>query len=107
VTVTAEDAEVLQGLLGRADAAYSVIARRTCARRSSIARNVCRRRDIAMTGDEVMPVQTFMRAHGRFVGCVYNQEAEEQPRLYFTYFLRSATPTNSSASFAKRLPSPT
>jgi hypothetical protein len=35
-----------------------------------------------------MPVQTFMRAHGWFVGCLYNQETAEHPQLYFTHFLK-------------------
>jgi hypothetical protein len=44
--------------------------------------------DIAQAGTEVMPVQTFMRAHGWFVGCLYNQETAEHPQLYFTHFLK-------------------
>ena len=44
--------------------------------------------DLSQAGAEVQPVQSFMRAHGWFVGCLYNQETSEHPQLYFTHFLK-------------------
>jgi hypothetical protein len=44
--------------------------------------------DLSQAGAEIQRAQTFMRAHGWFVGCLYNQETEEHPQLYFTHFLK-------------------
>ena len=45
--------------------------------------------DFAMTGSEVQPVVTLMRKQGWFVSCLYNQETEESPQLYFSHMLKA------------------
>jgi hypothetical protein len=45
--------------------------------------------DFSMTSAEVMPVVTVMRAQGWFQGCLYNQETNESPQLYFDHMLKS------------------
>ncbi|MDQ6731840.1 MAG: DUF1259 domain-containing protein [Actinomycetota bacterium] len=45
--------------------------------------------DFAMTGREVMPVVKLMRAKGWYVGCLYNQETEGYPQLYFSHMLKT------------------
>jgi hypothetical protein len=44
--------------------------------------------DFSMTADEVMPVMRVMRGMGWFVGCLYNQETDEHPQLYFSHQLK-------------------
>jgi hypothetical protein len=44
--------------------------------------------DFAMTAHEVMPVVTHMRRHDWFQGCLYNQETNEHPQLYFDHMLK-------------------
>lgn len=44
--------------------------------------------DLSMRGKEVQPAEAFMQSHGWFIGCLYNQETEEHPQLYFTHFLK-------------------
>jgi hypothetical protein len=45
--------------------------------------------DFAMTGREVMPVVKLMRSKGWYIGCLYNQETEEYPQLYFAHMLKT------------------
>ena len=45
--------------------------------------------DFSMTGAEVQPVVAVMRKQGWFVGCLYNQETEECPQLYFSHMLKT------------------
>lgn len=45
--------------------------------------------DFSMTGREIGPVVTLMRSKGWFVGCLYNQETEENPQLYFAHMLKT------------------
>jgi Domain of Unknown Function (DUF1259) len=45
--------------------------------------------DFSMTGSEVQPVVARMRKQGWFVGCLYNQETEESPQLYFSHMLKT------------------
>ena len=35
-----------------------------------------------------MPVVTVMRSQGWFQGCLYNQETNEYPQLYFAHMLK-------------------
>lgn len=42
--------------------------------------------DIAMTSSEVNPVVSIMRHNGWESGCLYNQEIDESPQLYFDHF---------------------
>jgi hypothetical protein len=45
--------------------------------------------DFSMTGAEVQPVVALMRKQGWFVSCLYNQETEESPQLYFSHMLKT------------------
>jgi hypothetical protein len=45
--------------------------------------------DFSMTGAEVQPVVALMRNQGWFVSCLYNQETEESPQLYFSHMLKT------------------
>jgi hypothetical protein len=45
--------------------------------------------DFAMTADEVNPVVGLMRRQGWFQGCLYNQETDEHPQLYFDHMLKT------------------
>jgi uncharacterized protein DUF1259 len=45
--------------------------------------------DFSMSGREVMPVMRLMRGAGWFVGCLYNQETQEDPQLYFAHMLKT------------------
>jgi hypothetical protein len=44
--------------------------------------------DVSMTSSEVMPVIERMRSMGWFIGCLYNQETQESPQLYFSHMLK-------------------
>jgi hypothetical protein len=44
--------------------------------------------DFSMKSSEVMPVVTLMRSQGWFQGCLYNQETDEYPQLYFDHMLK-------------------
>jgi hypothetical protein len=41
--------------------------------------------DFGMVASEVQPVVRHMRRHGWDIGCLYNQETDEQPQLYFSH----------------------
>jgi hypothetical protein len=41
--------------------------------------------DFAMTSREVAPVISTMRRQGWEIGCLYNQEIDEQPQLFFSH----------------------
>jgi hypothetical protein len=44
--------------------------------------------DFSMKSSEVMPVVSLMRSLGWFQGCLYNQETNEYPQLYFDHMLK-------------------
>ena len=44
--------------------------------------------DFGMLASEVMPVVTLMRHQGWFQGCLYNQETNEHPQLFFDHMLK-------------------
>jgi hypothetical protein len=44
--------------------------------------------DFSMKSSEVMPVVSLMRQLGWFQGCLYNQETNEYPQLYFDHMLK-------------------
>ena len=48
--------------------------------------------DFSMTGSEVQPVVKTMRAQGWFVGCLYNQETQEHPQLFFSHMVKVGDP---------------
>ena len=45
--------------------------------------------DFALVAEEIDPVMRVMRARGWFVGCLYNQETDEHPQLYFSHQLKT------------------
>jgi hypothetical protein len=48
--------------------------------------------DFSMSGPEVQAVVALMRRQGWFVGCLYNQETQESPQLYFSHMLKIGDP---------------
>jgi hypothetical protein len=48
--------------------------------------------DFSMTSHEVQPVVAVMRKQGWHVGCLYNQETDEHPQLYFAHMLKTGDP---------------
>lgn len=44
--------------------------------------------DFAMEASEITPVVSLMRHQGWFQGCLYNQETNEHPQLYFDHMLK-------------------
>lgn len=48
--------------------------------------------DFSMTADEIVPVTRLMRSLGWFDGCLYNQETDEEPQLYFSHMLKVGDP---------------
>jgi Domain of Unknown Function (DUF1259) len=48
--------------------------------------------DFAMTADETQPVLSLMRTAGWDVGCLYNQETDEDPQLYFSHMVKTGDP---------------
>ena len=44
--------------------------------------------DFSLESSEVMPVVSLMRRLGWFQGCLYNQETNEHPQLYFDHMLK-------------------
>jgi hypothetical protein len=48
--------------------------------------------DFSMESSEVMPVVRLMRQQGWFQGCLYNQETNEYPQLYFDHMLKVGDP---------------
>jgi hypothetical protein len=45
--------------------------------------------DFTMKAAEITPVVHLMRQQGWFQGCLYNQETNEQPQLYFDHMLKT------------------
>lgn len=48
--------------------------------------------DFSMTAQEVQPVVAVMRFQHWLVGCLYNQETDEHPQLYFSHMFRTGDP---------------
>jgi hypothetical protein len=48
--------------------------------------------DFSLTGPEIQPVVAVMRGRGWHVGCLYNQETDEEPQLYFSHMLKTGDP---------------
>ncbi|GGQ46621.1 hypothetical protein BKA00_004113 [Actinomadura coerulea] len=48
--------------------------------------------DFSMTASETQPVISVMRRHRWEVGCLYNQETDEHPQLYFSHMYRVGDP---------------
>lgn len=49
--------------------------------------------DFGMVSAEIQGLTVLMRSMGWQVGCLYNQETDEYPQLYFSHQSRPATPT--------------
>lgn len=48
--------------------------------------------DFSMTSHEVQPVISTMRGKAWHVGCLYNQETNEKPQLYFAHMVKTGDP---------------
>jgi hypothetical protein len=48
--------------------------------------------DFSMTSHEVQPVVALMRRRGWHIGCLYNQETNERPQLYFSHMVKNGDP---------------
>ncbi|MGO8781418.1 MAG: DUF1259 domain-containing protein [Rhodomicrobium sp.] len=48
--------------------------------------------DFAMLANEVKPVMTVMLGQGLHIDCLYNQETDEHPQLYFSHQLNVGDP---------------
>jgi hypothetical protein len=48
--------------------------------------------DFSLVASEVVPVTRLMRKLGWFDGCLYNQETDEEPQLYFSHMLKVGDP---------------
>jgi hypothetical protein len=48
--------------------------------------------DFGMVSSEVQPLTRLMRSLGWQVGCLYNQETDEYPQLYFSHQLKAGDP---------------
>ena len=59
--------------------------------------------DFSMESSEVMPVVTLMRRLGWFQGCLYNQETNEHPQLYFSHMLKVGDPYALAAEIRRGL----
>jgi hypothetical protein len=59
--------------------------------------------DFDMVGSEVVPVVSTMRAQGWDIGCLYNQETNEAPQLYFSHTFKTGSPYVLAAEIRKGL----
>jgi hypothetical protein len=49
--------------------------------------------DFSMTASEIPTVMRTMRSQGWEIGCLYNQETDQQPQLYFSHQFATGDPT--------------
>jgi hypothetical protein len=59
--------------------------------------------DFGMNGEEINPVVKTMRKMGWDIGCLYNQETEEHPQLYFSHEFKVGNPYKMAAEVRKGL----
>lgn len=59
--------------------------------------------DFSMRADEIGPVCRTMRAAGFEIGCLYNQETDEQPQLYFAHMIARGAPETLAAAIRRGL----
>lgn len=59
--------------------------------------------DFSMTAAEVGPVCRRMRAAGFEIGCLYNQETDEHPQLYFAHMIAVGDPQRLAVAIRKGL----
>ena len=48
--------------------------------------------DYGMQPNEINPLMTFTRGHGWDIGCLYNQETDESPQLFFSHQFKTGDP---------------
>jgi hypothetical protein len=48
--------------------------------------------DFGMEAQDVNPLMSVMRAQGWDIGCLYNQETDEHPQLFFSHQLKTGNP---------------
>jgi uncharacterized protein DUF1259 len=59
--------------------------------------------DFAMEASEINPVMTVMRNQGWDIGCLYNQETDEHPQLFFSHQLKTRDPYQLAEEIRKGL----
>jgi hypothetical protein len=59
--------------------------------------------DFGMVASEINPVMTTMRGMGWDIGCLYNQETNEHPQLYFSHQFKTGDPYTLAAEVRKGL----
>ena len=59
--------------------------------------------DFSMVASEIQAVTALMREQGWFDGCLYNQETDEQPQLYFSHMLKVGDPYELAREVRKAL----
>ena len=59
--------------------------------------------DFAMQAGEIDPLMSVMRAHGWDIGCLYNQETDEHPQLYFSHQFKTGDPYQLAAEVRQGL----
>lgn len=59
--------------------------------------------DFGMVHDEIMPVMRVMRTQGWDIGCLYNQETDEHPQLYFSHQFKTGDPIELAKEIRKGL----
>lgn len=48
--------------------------------------------DFGMVASEIMPVVSLIRSKGWDIGCLYNQETDEHPQLFFSHQFKTGDP---------------
>jgi hypothetical protein len=59
--------------------------------------------DFGMIASEIQPLTKLMRSLGWQVGCLYNQETDEYPQLYFSHQFKSGDPYRLAAEIRRGL----
>jgi len=59
--------------------------------------------DLALIATEINPTLAVMRAQGFDVHCLYNQETDEKPQLYFAHNLATGAPIDLAEKLARAL----
>ena len=59
--------------------------------------------DFAMEADEINRVMAVMRQQGWDIGCLYNQETDESPQLFFSHQFKTGDPYQLAAEIRKGL----
>jgi hypothetical protein len=87
VSVSRSDEIVIDGIRVSPEANISTVVQFKPL--SSTGSNAAVGPDFSQTSSEVQPVVSLMRRQGWFVGCLYNQETNEEPQLYFAHMLKT------------------